>query len=130
MVNVRGVGWYPTVDVDKPPTTPLMRSCVQNSIDGGGHTPASLNDFLSMYAACNAFTLGDAALRASGGVGQLPALRQAVERLGTSFVSINTFGGQTRFGASRHDGAGAVAPYLYHAQCDCFEYVDQPQTLS
>jgi hypothetical protein len=129
MVNVRGVGWDPTVDVDKPPTTELMRTCVQDSIQGGGQTPASLNDFLTMYAACNAFALGDTALRASGGVGQLPALRDAVERLGTSFVSVTSFGGLTRFGPGRHDGAGAVAPFLYHAPCDCFEYVGQPQPV-
>jgi len=129
MVNVRGVGWYPTVDVDKPTTTALMRACVQDSIQGGGQTPTSLNDLLTMYAACNAVALGDAALRASGGVGQLPALRQAVERLGTSFVSVTSLGGATQFGPGRHDGAGAVAPYLYHAQCDCFEYVGQPQPV-
>ena len=130
MMNVRGVGWYPTVDVDKPPTTAPMHACVQDSIDGGGQTPASLNDLLTMYAACNAFALGDAALRASGGAGHLPALRDAIERLGTSFVSVTSLGGQTRFGAGRHDGAGAEQPFLYHAQCDCFEYVAQPQPVA
>lgn len=130
MANVRGIGWYPLLDEDRPPVTPAMRACQRSIVGGGGQVPASLNDQLTMYAACNAMTMAEAALRASGGAGGLPALQPAVERLGTSYSSVVTLADRTRFGPGRHDGADLVAPFSYQATCKCFRYVGAPRPWS
>jgi hypothetical protein len=127
--SVRGIGWYPLLDSDRPPTTPAMVACKQDVLAGGGQAPANLNDALTMYAACNAVSVAAAALVASGGAGGLAALQPGVEGLGSSFVSVTSLDGRTHFGPGRHDGAAAVAPFAYHAACKCFQYVGPAQPL-
>jgi hypothetical protein len=130
MVNVHGIGWTPGADADNAATTPLMRTCLQDTKAGGGAAPTNLSDTLTMYAACNAMAVSDTALRASGGVGGLAALQSALEGLGTSFTSIATIDGRTRFGPGRHDGADEVAPFGWVSKCNCFQYVGQPRQIS
>jgi hypothetical protein len=127
---IRGIGTYPTVDDAKAPVTPQMKACLQHVLAGGGSTPPNVNEWLTMYGACNAFSTAEAALTRSGGAGRLAALRPAVEGLGRSFVSVTSLGGKTLFGPGRHDGAGAVAPFAYKKSCDCFGYVGPPREVS
>jgi hypothetical protein len=127
--SVRGIGWYPTLDSDRAPKTPAMVTCEHDELAGGGQPPANLNDALTMYSACNAFSLAAAALAQSGGAGGLDALQPAVERLGGSFVSVTSLDGRTRFGPGRHDGAAAVAPFAFQAACKCFQYVGPAQQV-
>lgn len=129
MVNVHGTGWTPAADTDNAPTTSLMRDCLSKTKAGGGAAPTNISDTLTMYAACNAMAVGDTALRGAGGVGGLAALQAAVEGLGTTFTSIATIDGRTRFGAGRHDGATEVAPFAYVTRCNCFQYVGQPHQI-
>jgi hypothetical protein len=56
------------------------------------------------------------------------AIRQAVERVGTSFATAVSFA--TRYGPGRHDGVSAVRQMAYVTDCSCFRYTSALRGLS
>jgi len=66
------------------------------------------------------------ALTHSGGQSSLPALRTAIEGLGSSY-SASVLTGRTSLGPGRHYGTSEFALFGYQASCDCFRYSGGPR---
>ncbi|HZQ84732.1 MAG TPA: hypothetical protein VFA83_07830 [Acidimicrobiales bacterium] len=122
--NMFGFGWFPPVDVDganQPPLTPGQQRCL-GLLKTQGMAPAQYNDFVSMYTACDALFLYEAALTATHGNASGPAVVAAIAGLGTSYGSVSTLNGRTGFSASRRDAPQEYRPWAWVASCSCFRY--------
>lgn len=125
-VNTHGAGWVPVVDTTTPPQTPQMKACTKLAKDGGAPAEATPGQFGLI---CDTFNALQLALGSNGGAGGLDALRPALERLGSSFVSAGTIGGATEITAKKHDGAQKTAPFAYMTSCKCFRYLASPEPV-
>jgi hypothetical protein len=129
LVNTRGVGWVPVLDVSKPPQTPMTRECLALNRAGGGETPTNVGMLGYLYLACDPLLLLRAALVATHGVGGISSVRPALEAMGSGYASVGSLGGQTSFATGRHDGAADAAPFSYKSGCSCFSYDRRPQRV-
>jgi hypothetical protein len=131
IVNMHGVGWMPSMDVEAPPATAATRTCRALAKAGGAPPPAEKSNEVSiLYITCDPLLLLQKVLVESGGADRLTELRSAAERLGSSYSSVSALAGQTLLGASRHDGAEYVADLSYKSQCSCFSYDTAPRRTS
>jgi hypothetical protein len=87
----------PLPDQQRLPANPAIEQCVQWA------TPSETT-VASASAYCDFLNILPQALAGSDTVSRA-TLRAGIEKLGTTFVSSLTYGGETRFGANRHDGA-------------------------
>jgi hypothetical protein len=129
LVNTRGVGWVPVLDVTKPPQTPRTRECLALNRAGGGEPPTNVGMLGYLYLACDPLLLLRAALVATHGVGGLSSIRAALESMGSGYASVGSLGSQTSFAAGRHDGAADAAPFSYKSGCSCFSYDRRQQRV-
>lgn len=133
LVKMRGFGGTPLWDVTSPPAPPPAQAAVReaclSTAKRYGVSTASFNHQAIVLDTCDAVSLLRRALSLSGGQGGTPAIRAAVERLGTDFVSTMTLGGATRFGPGVHDGLAMGAVSVYDLKCECFTYITSPRPI-
>ena len=124
--KMSGVGWIAAMETSSPRyTRPEQKRClaVMRSQNVALTRPA---DYVIAFTACDAFFLFEGALTRNGGQSSLPALRAAVEGLGSSF-SASVVTGRTFLGPGRHYGTTEFALFGYQAACDCFRYSSSPR---
>ncbi len=124
LVNMRGAGWLPSVDITVAPAlTSNQRRCL-TLLRGGGVSPkAGGSDYNSAYAACDTFFFLEALLQRSRGQSGAQSLRSAAESLGSTYSSPLTIDGRTAFRSSQHDGPTTIRPFGYVEACSCFRYL-------
>lgn len=124
--HMRGVGWASAMDVSSPRfTRPEQKRCV-DAMRTQGVSLTRQADYVIALSACDAFFLYETALARNGGQSSLPALRTALEGLGSSF-SASLAVGRTLLGPGRHHGPSEFALFGYQAGCDCFRYTSGPR---
>jgi len=130
-VNVHGFGWLPSVDVaatDQPAPDAAAQRCL-SMLKSEGLVPVQFNDYFYSYTTCDALFLYQAALQATGGLTQPALVTRAIEGIGTAYQSPVTLGGQTSFGASKHDGPINYRPWDWATHCSCFTYDRTTQSM-
>jgi len=122
-----GVGWIPTLDVSAAHDVALnapQKLCQQIMLSAGqGNVSRAGQNQQRLY--CDGLFFLQRAL-ANATALTPEGLRTQLERLGTSYTSVMTFG--TRFGPGRHDGADVVRNMAYSTGCSCFQYVGRPSS--
>ena len=119
MVGSQGVSWETNADgLTKAPTR-SAKLCLAILKAAGIDTTNTETD-ASYLETCQHFFLFKAAGDAAGLTLNRDTFISAVEHLGTSFESTNTWGGATRFGVNDHHGVAAFRPFVYHQDCKCF----------
>jgi ABC-type branched-subunit amino acid transport system substrate-binding protein len=125
MVGVMGFGWMPGVDVnaahDPGPLGAAQSHCTKVMLDGG----QSMSDRSEQFAAwirCDMIYLMAESMNLAGSL-QPPAMRQAVESLGTSFQSAASFG--TGFSRGVVDIAAAGREFAWNSECSCVVYLNR-----
>ena len=124
--KMSGVGWIAAMETTSPTyTRPEQKRClaVMRSQSVTLTRPA---DYVIAFTACDAFFLLETALNRSGGHSSLPALRTAIEGLGSSF-SASVMTGRTFLSPGRHYGTSEFSLFGYQAACDCFRYSGAPR---
>lgn len=124
--RMSGVGWIAAMESSSPRyTRPEQKRCL-DVMHAQGVALTRPADYVIAFTACDAFFLFEAALARNGAQSSLPALRAAIEGLGTSF-SASVLTGRTVLGPGRHYGPSEFALFGYQAGCDCFRYRSGPQ---
>jgi ABC-type branched-subunit amino acid transport system substrate-binding protein len=125
LVNMRGTGWAPTLDVTaREVRNPVTRRC-RAALAGVGIRPASKADDVVVDLSCDSFFLLEAVLKETRGSLNASLFRSTMAGLGTSFQSAMNLG-TTSFSESKHDGPDTFAPFDYRVECTCFRYVGRP----
>jgi hypothetical protein len=122
--QVHGFGWLPVVDVpaaQQPPRNAAQLRCLA-LLKRQGVVPSQFNDFFNAYTTCDALFVYEAALRAEGGRTDATDVANAIQALGTTYLSPMTLDGRTVLGPTRHDAPAVYRPWSWSASCSCFAY--------
>jgi hypothetical protein len=122
--NVHGYGWMPVMDVSPdawPSTPPAAQRCIAMAKAKGLNLTAPA-DFAYAFNLCDALFVYEAALKATSGRTEGPAVVGAVEALGSSFSGALTLEGRLTFGPTRHDAPSFARYFSWEATCSCFRY--------
>jgi hypothetical protein len=121
MHGARGVGWWPTYDVDAPqdPGGNPARALCDNILAGAGIHPNS------RFAENDAIDICDSLLFLKAGLDRAAVpnasdFRAAVDRFEAAYNSPFTF--STMFVPGRYDGASTVRPEAFDDSCTCWNY--------
>jgi hypothetical protein len=124
-----GIGYMPTIDVTAkdnpdggPYSNPQRRACLA-LMRAHGYTFADLNAKAVGLLLCNDIWFFRQVMTAAAQPVNQATFINAVNHLGTSFVSTTTFG--TFFSAAQHDGGGYYYNYAWNAGCGCMRYAGQ-----
>jgi hypothetical protein len=119
MTGAQGISWETNADgMTKTPTHSAQRCLAilkAASIDTSNTTTDA-----SYLETCQTFFLFKAAGDAAGATLNRGTFLNAVENLGSTFESTNTWGGATRFDAQHHSGVAMYRPFVYDQSCSCF----------
>ena len=119
MVGAQGVSWETNADgLTKTPTRNAQR-CLAILKAAGIDTSNTTTD-ASYLETCQTFFLFKAAGDAAGRNLNRDTFINAVENLGSTFESTNTWGGATSFGLQHHTGVSEFRPFVYDQSCSCF----------
>jgi hypothetical protein len=130
--NFHGFGWFPTNDIapSHQPTAPAAQQSVRRRcldlLRSRGITMSEYVEIKVAYTTCDALFLYERALLATNGHTEPRLVRDAVLRLGTSFTSLSTLNGRTRFASGQRDAPAAWRAFNWNASCACFRY-DGPE---
>lgn len=119
MVGSQGVSWEMNADGLTTTRTTSGRLC-DGILKGAGITATDAGTEASYLKTCQTFFLFKAAADIAGHDLNRNTFIHAVEGLGSSFVSTDTWNGTTRFAANRHWGVAVFRPFAYNQNCSCF----------
>jgi len=120
MVGAEGVSWEIIADGLTKSRTPSARRCLA-ILREADIVPTDAATEGSYLKTCQAFFLFKTAADAAGRGLNRDTFIAAVERLGSSFESTNTWDGRTAFGPGDHSGASVFRPFAYREACSCFQ---------
>lgn len=119
MVGAQGVSWETNADGLTKARTRSAQQCDAILKDAGiGATDVSTE--ASYLKTCQTFFLFKAAADIAGRNLNRDTFIGSAERLGSTFVSTNTWNGMTRFGVNEHSGVSVFRPFIYREDCSCF----------
>ena len=121
MKDAAGIGWVPTSDVaarQLPPPSSTGRLCSQIYAQAGVNTSSPLAVALA-DAYCDGFLFLHRVFQKADSL-SLPAARQAIAGLGTSYTSAVT--SATSWGAGNFDGAVQTHDLTFNPSCSCLVY--------
>jgi hypothetical protein len=128
LANMRGGGWSPTLDVAATGFASAATERCRSVLRGEGVVPQTPADYVTVDTICDTFFLLEHVLRTSRGRMSFPVAQEAINGLGTGYLSTFTIAGSTDFNAQHHDGASQFRPFAYDGGCSCFKYVGPPFT--
>ena len=119
--NAKGIGWIPGL-LTEPTTAVSPNDATCRQIMKKGGYP---EDLLIGAAFCDFFFFLRAGLERASAL--TPAgFASAVAGLGTSWQSVRTFGGLTRFGPERHDASEMIRNFAWNETLGRFDYTSDP----
>jgi hypothetical protein len=125
LAGTLGIGWLPGLDItpaentdDGPYSNDVRRRCVA-LYKANGVTFENTNAAAASMATCNSLWFFRDVMNKAAGPNR-EAFLAVVNRLGTSFEGIGTFG--TRFDPNHHAGVSAVRYWAYLPSCSCMRY--------
>jgi ABC-type branched-subunit amino acid transport system substrate-binding protein len=130
--NVVGVGWLPSQDVapaNYPPLVAAATRCL-TMLKSQGVVPTAPADYANAFSSCDAMFLYETALRNDGNQTYGPALVSAIDHLGDSYLSPETYQGRTVYSTSRRDAPSLGRVFGWTASCSCFTYRSQTIPIS
>lgn len=128
MVGAQGVSWEMNADGLATTRTRDGQRCLAILRAAGIDTSNNATD-ASYLETCQSFFLFRRTATAAGGNLNRDTFLAAVEGLGSSFVSTNTWGGVTSFGPGRHHGVAVYRPFSYDQKCGCFAVTGPAQPV-
>jgi hypothetical protein len=121
-----GVGWLPSLDItpsentdDGPYATDARKRCMA-LYKAHGVTFSDTNARGIGMNNCNDVSFFAMVANSIKGPLNRDTFRAAVERVGPTFQSVDTFA--TNFSPTQHDGAAAVRYWAYNTSCSCMRY--------
>jgi hypothetical protein len=128
--NVHAPGWEPSFDLDAShqlPLTAQQRTCLA-SLTHGGLSGQTASEHSAYFSLCGGWQLY---LQAIGKAGDFTSSRllDAINSLGSSFVSPFTLGGATSLGPNKHGAPVKYRTELYNSGCSCFQYSGPERAL-
>ena len=131
LVNVRGYGWMPQVDVNannQPPKTASQQRCLA-LLKSQGVVPSQYNDFHAAYTTCDGLFLYEAALRRTGGDDRATSVAAAIAALGTSHEGVGVHETRTSFAGGRREAPAVYRAWSYVGDCSCFRFRSAAQPI-
>jgi ABC-type branched-subunit amino acid transport system substrate-binding protein len=119
MVGSQGVSWEMNADGLTHTRTRSGKLC-DAILKSGGITASDPGTEASYLKTCQTFFLFKAAADAAGRNLNRDTFIRAVEGLGSTFDSTNTWNGTTRFDANHHWGVSVYRPFVYSQKRSCF----------
>lgn len=119
LANSAVLGWLPALDSSQFTSTTVMEQCAAAVQRGAGVSPRSPLDRYQAGAACDLFTLYDAALRATQGQSDPSLIKDALHRV--SLVSAASLEGAVDL-SRRQDGPQRARTVAWVTGCSCFRY--------
>jgi hypothetical protein len=131
--KMRGFGNSPLYEVTYPPAPPAAQAAARNTCRAilkrqQVALPDKTADGVALDG-CDAVNLLLTSMHLSDGRGGTSAVTNAVNRLGTSFVSTMVLNGATRFGPGLHDGAALGQVSAYGTKCQCMAFIAAPYRI-
>jgi ABC-type branched-subunit amino acid transport system substrate-binding protein len=119
MIGSLGVSWEMNADGLTRTRTSSGKLC-DAILKAAGITATDAGTEASYLKTCQTFFLFKAAADAAGRDLTRDTFMQAVESLGSKYVSTDTWDGITRFDPNQHAGVSVYRPFVYSQNCSCF----------
>jgi len=119
MVGAQGVSWETNADGLTKTRTPSAQQCLA-ILKEAGIVPSDAGTEGNYLKTCQTFFLFKTAAELAGPDLNRDSFLSAVERLGSTFRSTNTWDGLTHFGPGDHSGVSVFRPFVYREACSCF----------
>jgi ABC-type branched-subunit amino acid transport system substrate-binding protein len=128
--NLHGYGWLPSQDVapTRWPAQPAPAERCIALVTSKGIKLQAPADFAFAFNGCEGLFAYEAALKATGGRTDGPAVVSAIEGFGSGYTSVMNLDGRMTFGPERHDGPSLARYFAWDGGCSCFTY--RPTTLA
>lgn len=129
--NVHGFGWLPSQDVAPtrwPAQPPGAERCMALVKSQGVKLQAPA-DFAFAFNGCEGLFMYEAALKATGGRTDGPAVVAAIEALGSSYRGVMNLDGRMAFSPTLHDGPSLARYFAWDGGCRCFTYRNTTLTI-